>query len=160
MILCALFETKFVNFEKFRGSVASPWGITVFGEDSIMISEGYSPAAYKGKSPHAAVVSTCDESVMEAIKNTEIIIVPSDNMELLRLLRGKNQVITCGLKNTDTVTVSSISEDCITIAVMREMISVSGHTVCPREIPLKGRFVKECDIFTAMAGCVIPLICR
>lgn len=160
MIICALFETKFVNLEKFRGSVVSPWGVSVFGEDSIMISEGYSPAAYKGKSPHVAVVSTCDEGILEALKNTEIIIAPSENVELLKLLRGKNQVITCGLKSTDTVTASSISDDSITVAVMREMVSVSGHIVCPREVPFGGKYYKECDMFTAMAGCVIPLICR
>ena len=53
-------------------------------------------------------------------------------------VRGGGQAITCGLDRRDTLTASSLLQEGGMAALQREMHTLSGRTVQPREVPLAG----------------------
>ena len=53
-------------------------------------------------------------------------------------VRGGGQVITCGLDRRDTLTVSSLLQEGGMAALQREMCTLSGQMIQPREVPLEG----------------------
>ena len=65
-------------------------------------------------------------------------IVYSSEIGALELLRDNNvTTITCGMSNTDTLMLSSISENTASVCLQRKIITLSGREVEPREFPIK-----------------------
>ena len=96
---------------------------------------------------------------MEAFDNickyTQYIAVNTDNNKTIDILKGtQKSVITYGLHHKCTITVSSISEELIMIAVQREILSRNGNLQEIGEEKIKK--IKKLDIY----GHMIVVICN
>lgn len=66
-----------------------------------------------------------------------IAVVESDNDKGIEILMKNGlQTITCGLSQRDTLTFSSMDTDRAVISLQREILSLFGENILPRELPI------------------------
>lgn len=91
------------------------------------------------------------------IPKSFVAITESDNQTALSiLLNNETKTITCGMSSTDTLTLSSISDDTRTICLQRELETLSGKTVEPFEFSIKNCF--STDEFGLLAARAVLLL--
>ncbi len=84
------------------------------------------------------VLTENDVSVIHNINSESIIIANGDNHDLVKSLCGcNNTVITCGLSQICTITLSSIEDDGFVVCIQRNINDINGRQIIPQEIPVK-----------------------
>lgn len=72
-----------------------------------------------------------------AIPHDFVAVADPLNEQAVSILRNRNiRTVTCGLSQKDTVTFSSLDSDRAVISLQREIFSLTGENVGPREIPV------------------------
>lgn len=79
-----------------------------------------------------------DVGILERIvMNSKNLIIHADNKSVMNKLNNTNlQVITFGFNPKSTVTISSVTEDCILMCIQRKIQSMSGEIIEPQEIKI------------------------
>ena len=97
-----------------------------------------------------------DKKIFENIcKNAKYIVVNTDKNKNIDILEGKQKtIITYGLNHKSTITVSSIKEDCIMVAIQREFINIQGKLQEIEEERVKR--IRNLDIY----GHIVLVICN
>lgn len=107
--------------------------------------------------PCIRVFSRDYESYCDIFSDNDISIVSSENKALLtNLSKTKARVITCGMCAKDTVTCTSIDENCTLIALQRTLCDINGRCRTPFETPVK--IEKSSDIYEKMAATALLTI--
>lgn len=65
---------------------------------------------------------------------------------------GRASVITCGLSQRDSISVSSISDKLLTISVQRELPTLENKTVCQQDIQMRCEHITDAETAAVAAG--------
>lgn len=91
------------------------------------------------------------------LNNSAVIIASAENSDQLAALSNLgSSVITCGKGRKNTVSFTSRSDDGAVIAVNRRLVSLSGRTIEPLEIPVS--FDGDYGLYDIMALTVLELL--
>ncbi|HEX3025647.1 MAG TPA: hypothetical protein VHR42_00230 [Clostridia bacterium] len=84
-------------------------------------------------------------------------VVDPDNADAIEMLqRNSMQTVTCGMSQKDTVTFSSLDSDRAVVSLQRELRSLSGTTIEPREFPVG--FSKQPGEYQLLASAAVLLL--
>lgn len=68
---------------------------------------------------------------------------------------GKACVVTCGLSQRDSISVSSISDKALTLSVQRELPTVDNGTVCQQEFRIRCDKLTDAETAAVAAGGIL-----
>lgn len=95
------------------------------------------PTSTAINSPNSIVVFLDINNIAIKITNATACIVSSDNTSALKQLAGKEiPCLTCGNSISDSICLSSITEEKIIICQQRNIKTINGEVLEPREFPV------------------------
>lgn len=88
------------------------------------------------------------------------IVDPDDGGAIDAVSKYGLQAVTCGLSQKATVTYSSLEQECAVVSLQREIRSLRGDTVYPREIPIHFTSARELsgDAYALLAATAALLL--
>ncbi len=112
-------------------------GIAVFVEKSIRFKDQKFPIG---------IIGVCEENNKTALETFK---------------KNRNAVITCGINNKNTITLSSISEDTLFATLQRSVYDINGNLIEPCELKIKltenfSPFSVICSVIILLYHGIIP----
>jgi hypothetical protein len=91
-------------------------------------------------------------NISDLIHKETIAIINSDNIKAKEFLKNNSvNCITCGLSEMDTITASSILDDCVTVCIQRKINDLNNGIIDTQEYNIRGSYYQN-DIFPVLAG--------
>lgn len=97
-------------------------------------------------------------NISDLIKKETIAIINSEDLKAKEFLKNNSiNCITCGLCERDTVTASSISDDCVTVCIQRKINSLKNKIIETQEYNISGKYYPN-DIYPILAGSFLKFL--
>jgi hypothetical protein len=91
-------------------------------------------------------------NITDLIHKETIAIINSDNIKAKEFLKNNSvNCITCGLSEMDTITATSILDDCVTVCIQRKINDLNNGIIDTQEYNIRGSYYQN-DIFPVLAG--------
>ena len=136
-------QTLYVDSNKFLSTSDTTHYLILNGVRPIATQDAHTVLFVAG----GEVPIKCPKSVKCAVTCN------ADERELYALQRLKLPVVSCGLSAKDTVSVSSVNKDGVSVSVQRKIRTVNGKIVEPREISVQGT-----EIDAQMVACMVAIM--
>lgn len=142
----------------FKKILAGAFSLTYFNRHSVeQLGEGYEISVFdldtacqiNVKKPIVLLKSAFAPRSLRLPDNATVIACSESERQMKLLEKCHGQVITCGFRENDTFSYTSIKSDSIVISLNREITALSGKKIQPLEIPLE--IPKEADIYSLIA---------
>lgn len=123
----------------------------------ILLVEKYDFERISDKN-YIVVIGECERSIdISKYQNAHTVIIGSDNLKKITFSgEFENQVIFCGMSVRDTVTLSGVIGESVTLSVNRNVLTLGGKNISEKDIIFENNGYENFSIMAA--GTVLLLI--
>ncbi len=127
-------DNNFIKNEVIKNSVYNKFEIININKESIQNFKNIKFDTIIVTEDFAGILNS-SKYLDDIIKNSKYVIVNSDTVENMKYLNDRN-VITYGLNQKATITISSVKKENILLCVQKNIKNVKGNTVEQQEISI------------------------
>ena len=130
------------------------YGISVFnGAEPYDVAVCAPPTPPVSAAPSANFTATRPHLAAPAAK---LAVTLSCDAKVMCMLRDTGcTVVTCGMADDDTLSVSSVGEHKAALSLQRRLITLSGRKIEPCEIPIKSKNISNLRVFEAVTALLL-----